>query len=270
MTKPISQQLAEKTFRELGQTAKPQSRSRVWQSPQGYRFLIPWSNALLLRILVKKWLDSLKLNNYPRKSFNRPLNKLLFSRLEAQILDSLRSTIANIEEGFSRPTTSEYLTFLGYSQASMTEGRGDINRAKQDQLLNSKPNSSLADLGINLKSWNLWCRDPGNDTRLLQFPLTSSRGTYRNLKDSKPPYSKISYSPLKSSTLPLKESKGTYRTLEELKGRALTYETFLELTNKTDWHLRKLVASLETKLNKDQKGYQVEQARIKSNLKWRC
>lgn len=41
----------------------------------------------------------------------------------------------------------------------------------------------------------------------------------------------------------------------------------MELVNKTDWQLRRLVESLETKLNQDKKFYKVEQARIKEKFK---
>lgn len=43
----------------------------------------------------------------------------------------------------------------------------------------------------------------------------------------------------------------------------------MELINKTDWLLRRLVESLEKKLDRDKKFYKVEQARIKAKLKVR-
>ena len=46
-------------------------------------------------------------------------------------------------------------------------------------------------------------------------------------------------------------------------------EIFIELINKTDYLLRALVSSLEKKLNQDQKAWQIEKSRIKSNLKVR-
>ncbi|MBU0570413.1 four helix bundle protein, partial [Patescibacteria group bacterium] len=118
---------------------KTKSRSRVWKSTNAYIFLVAWSNASLLRILATKWfewfkteqtrgfyrnLEELKQSDKsPIKSSNFPLRSSrgfkFIDRLEAQLLDCLRSTVANIEEGFARPTTSEYLTFLGYSQASL-------------------------------------------------------------------------------------------------------------------------------------------------------
>lgn len=211
-----------KTYYELFHPKIPKSESRVWKSPEGYKYLIQWSNCVLLRILVR-----ILTSSFPPKEF----------RLKTQLDDAARSTIANIEEGFKRPTTSEYLTFLGYSQASLEEVKGDTKRCQQDNLLPSIPKSSLADLGIDLKKWNLWCQNPLNSPSLLSFPLA--------------------------------KNKGGYRILEEIKGHDLTYEILLELLNKTDWALRRLVESLEHKLDSDQKHYQVEKIRLKSKLKWK-
>jgi four helix bundle protein len=216
----IAEEQIKKTYQELASPKKPTSRSRVWQSAQGYKFLFPWSNAALLRVLVRKASDDLP----PRSEH----------RLKAQIDDAARSMAANIEEGFKRATTSEYLKFLGFSQGSLEEVRGDIERMFQDGFLKSVPGSSLAKLGLNLKAWNLWARNPLNSSKILYFPL--------------------------------KSPKGSYRSLEEVKGKDLSYEILKELANKTDWLLRKLVVSLEKKLTGDQKAYQVEQARIASKL----
>jgi len=75
--------------------------------------------------------------------------------------------------------------------------------------------------------------------------------------------------------------EGHYRKLEEVRGKpfefgyppvdnlrtqGFTYEIFIELINKTDWHLRRLVESLEKKLQQEQKSYQIEKARIKDKL----
>lgn len=208
-----------KTKWQLENPEKPVQRSRIWESSRGYRFLTPWSNAVLLRILVRKFTQSLQTKEF---------------RLKAQLDDAARSTIANIEEGFKRPTTSEYLRFLGFSQASLEEVKGDVERCLQDGFLKSVPKSGLVSLGIDLKLWNNWAKNPLNSSKILDFPL---------------------------------EVKGLYRSLKEVKGEELSYETFRELINKTDYLLRKLVESLEKKLSADQKGYQIEQARIKRSLK---
>ena len=220
----IADQLAQKTYQELDRLKKiekqPKSRSRMWQSPRGYRFLVQWTNAVLLRILIRKLTKS-----FPRSEY----------RTKTQLDDAARSVVSNLEEGYKRPTTSEYLNFIGYSQGSLEEVHGDINKCLQDEFLISKKGSSLKDLGINLKSWNQWARNPINSSKILYFPLEKNRGGYRNLK--------------------------------EIKGKNITYEMLVELVNKTDYLLRQLVKSLESKLNQNRKGYQIEKARIRGNLK---
>lgn len=202
MTKTIEEILHEKTMKELEEAEIPQSASRKWTSPQGYKFLIQWSNLVLLRILIRKFTNTL-----PKFEF----------RTKTQANDASRSTVANIEEGWKRPTTKEYLDYIGFTQGSLEEVRGEVNRWLQDGFLLSKPNSALQDLGIDLKLWNEWSRNPNNSIKILEFPLL----------------------------------KGTYRNLKEIKGKDITYQMFVEIINKTDWLLRKLVVSLEEKEKKD-------------------
>lgn len=138
---------------------------------------------------------------------------------------------------WKRPTTSEYLVFLGYSQASLEEVKGDVERLQQDGFVKSVPGSNLKDLGIDLKHWNNWSRNPINSSKILYFPLENNRRSYRRLK--------------------------------EIEGKDVTYEMLIELINKTDYLLRKLVVSLEKKLADEKKSYQIEKARIKDKLKVR-
>ncbi len=84
----------------------------------------------------------------------------------------------------------------------------------EDKFLTSKPGSSLATIGINLGDFNKGLRE--------------DKG---NLKD-------FSYHPLAV----------LYPPLNNFLVKDLTYEIFIELINKTDWLLRKLVESLEKKL----------------------
>ena len=204
MSNPIVDQLIAKTMQELSDAEKPRFSSRSWSSSQGYKFLIPWSNAVLLRILIRKVTDGL-----PRSEY----------RMKAQIDDASRSVVANIEEGFKRATTGEYIRFISFSQGSLEEVKGDIERLLQDKFIYSRTQNILLDLGINLKSWNEWARNPQNFPKLLYFPLKPFKGIYRNLK--------------------------------EIKGNELSYEVLIELINKTDYLLRKLVKSLEIKIQND-------------------
>ena len=208
MSNPVVDELIAKTIRELEQATRPKASSRSWNSTQGYKFLIPWSNTVLLLILIRKLTETL-----PRSEY----------RMKAQIDDAARSVVANIEEGYKRAGTKEYIQYISYSQGSLEEVKGDIERLMQDKFLASKPGTKISDLGIDLKTWNYWCRNPLNSSKILYFPLNSSKGTYRNL--------------------------------EELKGKNLTYEIFIELVNKTDWLLRKLVQSLEIKIQKEKNKF---------------
>lgn len=214
LKKPLEQSavvgnLIAKTYRELSSPPKPLQRSRVWKDPKGFQYLAVWQNAALLRVLTRKFTLTLPLWE---------------KRLKAQLDDAARSQKRNLEEGWKRPTTSEYLQFVGYSQASLEEVRGDVRDAKTDGFLKSKPGSNLLDIGIDL--------------RVIKGP-TQVKG---EPTDPTHPYSK---------------------PLSTLNPRDLTYEIFIELINKTDYLIRTLVQSLENKLREDHKGYKIEQARIK-------
>ncbi len=189
-----------KTAWEISQAKKPTSHSRQWQSSSGYKFLVAWTNAVLLRLLIRCFTKSL-----PRSEY----------RAKAQVDDAARSVAANIEEGWKRDDTKAYLKFLSYSQGSLEEVKGDVERFLQDDFLKSERGSGLTDLGIVLRKWHKWARNPKNAARIMQFPLG--------------------------------KNKGGYRTIMEIKGKGLTYEMFIELINKTDWNLRRLVEALEKK-----------------------
>jgi len=214
----IAKELAEKTFKELNSPKTssdspnisskspfriPALEKTSRQSPQGksYRFSAIYRNAVALRLLVQK--------------FTKILNSQKHFRFISQINDAARSVVANIREGYKRPTTKEYLDFLGYSQASLEEVRGDIEDAKDDGLLPSKPGSNLTDIGIHLKPHPY-------------YPLKSPKTSYD----------------------PLGEIK---RVIGEIKGEDLSYEIFLELINKTDYLLKRTVEGLQTKIVKDER-----------------
>lgn len=151
-------------------------------------------------------------------------------RLKAQMDDCARSQKRNTEEGYKRPTTSSYLDFIGFAQGSLEELRGDVRDCKTDGFLKSKPGSSLLDIGIDL--------------RVFKGPVKGQ-----------------------AKGEPTEPGHPYYKPLSALNPKTLTYEMFMELINKTDYLLRKLVESLERKLGDDQKYYRVEQARIEENFK---
>lgn len=202
MNKTISQQLVEKTMRELEETKNPQSNSRSWKDPEGYQRLGVWQNAALLRVLIRVFTKGL----LPRSEY----------RLKAQLDDAARSVKRNIEEGWKRATTKEYLIFLGYSQASLEEVKGDIRDAKTDGFLPSRPLTTLKST--------------------LNIDLRVIKGTDVKGEPTEPthPY---------------------FLPLSTLNSSTLTYEMFIELINKTDWLLRKLVESLEKKVSDNKLKY---------------
>ena len=225
MPDSVVQELIDKTFRELETAGRPTLRSRISQSPNAYIHLVAWSNASLLRIFCRLLAEHIP---YTEK------------RTKPHLKDSARSVLANIEEGFRRPTTSQYLDFLGYSQGSLEEIKGDVRRLYQDGMLPSRHGLSLASLGIDLKAWHealkrsTISREPSSDPAVY----TAVADAQRSFQFGYPP-------------------------VDRLTAITLSYEVFLELINKTDWHLRRLVASLENKLSDDQKSYQVEKARTR-------
>lgn len=211
-----------KTFAEIAAAEKaaknPLQNSRQWKDPKGYQYLGVWQNAALLRVLVRKF------------TLNLTLNHPYELRLKAQMDDCARSQKRNIEEGWKRPTTQEYLRFIGYAQGSLEELRGDVRDAKTDGFLKSQEGSCLKSIGIDLG--------------IFKGPL---RGQAKGEPtDPGHPY---------------------YQPLTTLNSQTLTYEIFLELINKTDYLLRVLVQSLEKKLVNDKKAYQVDQARIRDKLR---
>lgn len=259
----VIKEAIEKTFRELEEAGKPKERSRIAKTTNGYIHLAVWSNAQLLRNFVRRFTSTLSRSEY---------------RLKNQLNDAARSVVANIEEGYRRPTTAQYIDFLGYSQASLIEVKGDIQRSRQDGFLLSVPGSSILGLGIDLREWHEKLKES-----VISKPI-EFRGIYGDFEESKkytnyprnqsyPPSPQQSFS-LKSqssrySETPLKSFKFLYPPVDDLEVEKLTYEICIELINKTDWNLRKLVESLEDKLDREQKYYQVEQARIRGNARWK-
>lgn len=219
--------LIAQTMRELKAPPKTTQRSRAWKDPEGYKYLVSWSNSVLLRYLIRLLTSSLPKSEYRRK---------------AQLDDAARSVVRNQEEGFKRSTTKEYFDFLGFSQGSLEEVKGDIRELTEDSFLKSQPGSNLLSVSLNLGDFNKALKHRG---KLEEFRGNSEEDL------------NFSYRPL--TTL--------YPPLNKIRAEDLSYEIFMELINKTDYNLRILVESLEKKLQDDKKGYQIEQARIKEKFK---
>lgn len=224
---------------------------REWHETEGYRYLAPWTNLVLLRGLVR--------------GFTRGLSKGEY-RLVHQMDDAARSAVSTLEEGWKRPTTKEYLDFLGFTQASLEEIKGDIRRCLEDGFLKSRPGSSLKDLGIDLREFKEFM-GPRNVKQARARYLEEIRGKNKgNIKgedrgkdkgEIKGNYPRnnlsnqsfnpsFNYSSNSSSNFPLRDPVATdYPPLCHLNSQSFTFEIFMELINKTDYLLRNLVVSLQ-------------------------
>lgn len=222
----IVDELVQKTMDELAAPPKPLQSSRTWHDPEGYRYLVQWpacrrgrSNAVLLRYLVR-----LFTNHLPKVEFKR----------KVQVDDAARSVVRNIEEGYKRANTSTYVEFIGFSQGSLEEVKGDIRELTEDGFLKSRNGSSLSGLGIDLGAFNQ--------------TLRKTKGGYRNVEE-KPTGKDVQYQPkdfsgpIQSSKHPLPSFTYTpittlYPPLAKVRSEDLTYEVFFELINKTDYTAR--------------------------------
>jgi four helix bundle protein len=89
------------------------------KNPQGYKNLLTWKQAGEIY--------------HKTKDFTRDhLDTLRDRRLIAHMNDSARSIQRNIEEGYKRATTKEYVEFLGFSRGSLEELKGDFEELKRE------------------------------------------------------------------------------------------------------------------------------------------
>lgn len=174
--------------------------TRQAQSLQGYKASAAWQTATLLRDLIQLYLEKIPSSQFRRKT---------------QLEDAARSFVANIEEGWARPSTKEYLDYLGFSQGSLTEVRGDIERLYSDGYLKA------GKFPIPTPSFK------------FPYPPVNSRSNPAN-------YGKI------------RERLREY-TGRNINSGDLTYEVFVEFINKTDYLLKKVVFGLQEKIIKAEK-----------------
>lgn len=220
----IAQDLAERTLKEL-QKDKPPVNSpelpfripviertmRQAQNLQGYKASAHWQTASLLRDLIQLYLAIIPGHQFRRKT---------------QLEDAARSMVATIEEGWARPSTKEYLDYLGFSQASLTEVRGDIERLHTDGYLKTR-------------------EDTGDYGKLREIKIPT-------------PSRNFPYPPVNSRINPSKYGRVRERLREytgrEIRVRDLTYEVFVEFVNKTDYLLKNTVFGLQEKIIKAEKS----------------
>ena len=222
----VAEELIEKTLKELEEKIHPvnspklpfripvvEGTIRQAQSLQGYKASACWQTASLLRDLIQLYLKIIPSHQFRRKT---------------QLEDAGRSMVATIEEGWARPSTKEYLDYLGFAQASLTEVRGDIERLHTDGYL--KTRGDKGDYG-SLRENRGW-KIP-TPSRNFPYPPVNSR-----------------INPMRYGTIRerLREYMG-----KEIKAEDLTYEVFVEFINKTDYLLKKTVFGLQEKIIKTEK-----------------
>lgn len=189
--------------------------TRQAQSLQGYKASAAWQTSSLLRDLVQ-----LLLTHITEKQFRR----------KTQLEDASRSMVSTFEEGWGRPSTREFLDYIGFSQASLNEIRGDIERLHTDGYLKSEKEVSKYSVPT--------------PSRNFPYPPVNSR---RNPAD----YGKLSDR--------LREYTG-----KEVKAKELTFELFVEFVNKVDYLLKRTVEGLQQKVIREEK----QKLRDKINSSW--
>jgi len=94
--------------------------ARMSGEGHGYKKLIVWQNAKKLRKLIYDITG-----RFPRAEMRRV----------SQMRDAARSGKQNIQEGYYRPGTKEYIRYLIISRGSINELSGDIDDCLEDKLI---------------------------------------------------------------------------------------------------------------------------------------
>lgn len=116
---------------------QPYTKTRQWRHPEGYKYLVVWKNAVKLQEMVREFTKTLPYSERRRKD---------------HMNDASRSVQRNIEEGYKRPTTKEYLDFLGYSQGSLEEVKGDVRDCLRDGFMGKQLHNKFIEI-INKTDW---------------------------------------------------------------------------------------------------------------------
>lgn len=95
-------------------------------NPLGYRQLLTWRQANDLFELTEKFVAS-----FPVK---HPKTGQYLTDLKDQMIRSARSVVRNIEEGYLRTSTKEYISFLGFSAGSLEELIGDFKYCQKGSI----------------------------------------------------------------------------------------------------------------------------------------
>lgn len=201
--------------------------TRQAASTQGYKASAHWQTASLLHDLINLWTPSLPSLHYQE------------ARKREQVESAVWGTVSTIEEGWARPSTKEYLDFLGFSQASLAEVRGGIERfgtkgyLKTGNYGNLRENKGVE--GTQREKGFSAMREAGIPVPSRNFP----------------------YPPVNSRRNPSEYGKLRERLREytgrEMKAENLTLEIFTELINKTDYLISRAVFGLQEKVIREEK-----------------
>lgn len=110
------------------------------QNPLGYRFLRTWQQANELFELTEKFTATLPVKH--------PITDQYLSDTKDHMLRSARSVVRNIEEGYSRTSTKEYISFLGFSAGSLEELIGDFRYCQNGNIGDSKGCAKGIQMGV--------------------------------------------------------------------------------------------------------------------------
>ena len=110
------------------------------RNPLGYRSLRTWQQANEIFELTEEFVTTLPARH--------PQTSQKLSDIADHILRSARSVVRNIEEGYNRTTTKEYISFLGFSAGSLEELIGDYKYCQKWDIGESKGCSKGIGLGV--------------------------------------------------------------------------------------------------------------------------
>lgn len=110
----------------------------VPRNPLGYKKLLTWKQAQEIFQLTEEFVKTLP--KYHPETHQKTMDTA------DHMLRSARSGVRNIEEGYSRSSTKEYVTFLGFSKGSLEELLSDFEYCRKNHLGDEK----LADRAIFL------------------------------------------------------------------------------------------------------------------------
>jgi four helix bundle protein len=110
------------------------------RNPLGYRSLRTWQQANELFKLTEKFVVTFPLRH--------PATGQYLTDLKDQMIRSARSVVRNIEEGYSRTSTKEYISFLGFSIGSLEELIGDYKYCQKGNIGDSEACSKGIGMGV--------------------------------------------------------------------------------------------------------------------------